>query len=63
VSLIPEGLIDEFRIMVNPVVIGAGTTLFSGLKGRLNLELVKVREFTSGNVLLYYKPSLGGNRS
>jgi dihydrofolate reductase len=56
VTLLPEGLIDEFRIMVNPVAIGEGTALFAGIKGRLNLKLTKVREFRSGNVMLYYKP-------
>lgn len=59
-SLMPEGLIDEFRIMVNPVAIGEGSALFAGIKGRLNLKLTKVREFRSGNVLLYYKPSPAG---
>lgn len=56
-SLIREGLIDEFRFMVNPVVVGSGTTLFKGLGKRLNLKLIKSREFKSGNVLLYYKPA------
>jgi dihydrofolate reductase len=56
VSLIPTGLIDEYRIMVNPVAIGVGTTLFVGLRERLSLRLVKTREFASGNVLLCYRP-------
>ncbi|MEW6722841.1 MAG: dihydrofolate reductase family protein [Candidatus Micrarchaeota archaeon] len=56
VSLIKAGLVDEFRIMVNPVSIGGGTLLFAGLDARLGLELVKTRAFNSGNVLLYYRP-------
>ncbi len=55
VSLIELGLLDEVYIMVNPVVIGAGTPLFAGLQQPLNLKLTKSREFKSGNVLLYYK--------
>ncbi len=56
VSFIREGLIDEFRFMVNPVVIGEGTPIFKGLGSRLKLKLIKKRMFKSGNVLLYYKP-------
>ena len=56
VSLVQAGLIDEFRIMVNPVALGNGKALFNGLPGRLKLELIKTRTFKSGNVLLYYRP-------
>jgi len=55
-SFVREGLIDEFRFMINPVALGEGTPIFRGMKGRMSLELVKTRKFDSGNVLLYYKP-------
>ena len=55
VAFIEHNLIDEFRIMVNPVVLGEGKTLFSGIKSKLNLKLIKTRTFQSGNVLLYYE--------
>jgi riboflavin biosynthesis pyrimidine reductase len=51
-----EGLIDEFRFMVTPVVIGRGNPMFRGMLGKMSLELVKVRRFDSGNVLLCYRP-------
>ncbi len=55
-TLIQDGLIDEFRIMVNPVVLGKGNPLFSGINGPLKLKLIKTRTFRSGNVMLYYEP-------
>ena len=56
VTFMEQGLIDELRIMVNPVVLGEGKTLFKGVHDRLKLKLVKTRMFDSGNVLLYYEP-------
>lgn len=55
-TLLELGLLDELRIMVNPVVIGSGTPLFDGIKNILHLELQDSREFKSGNTLLTYKP-------
>ena len=55
VSLLPEGLIDEFRIMVNPVAIAAGTPLFKGIKNKLTLKLSNTKTFKNGNALLCYE--------
>jgi len=54
VSLMKDGLVDEFRIMVNPVVIGSGTPLFAGVQNKVKLKLIKEQDFKSGNVLLTY---------
>ena len=55
-TLMDLGLIDEFRVMVNPVVLGSGKPLFKGIKDRLNLKLVSAKKFRNGNVLLGYQP-------
>jgi dihydrofolate reductase len=55
-SFINCKLIDEFRIMINPILLGRGNPLFKSLDERLKLKILRTRSFHSGNVLLYYKP-------
>ena len=54
-ALAAENLIDEYGIMIDPVAIGAGTSLFQGLTTPLQLQLVSTRAFKSGVVLHNYK--------
>ncbi len=54
-----QGLIDEYQIMVDPVVLGDGTPIFKGLKHTLNLKLTATRTFRSGVVLLSYQLAAG----
>ena len=54
-SLLDGGVLDELRIMVNPVILGTGDTVLAGA-GRTSLEFAGVRQFASGNVLLTYHP-------
>jgi dihydrofolate reductase len=51
------GLIDEYRLLVNPILLGAGTPLFQGGYDRTKLHLVATRTFGSGAVLLVYRPA------
>jgi dihydrofolate reductase len=55
-ALAPLGLIDEYRILVVPVVLGSGKPLFKDIKNRIDLRLRKTRTFGSGLVLLDYQP-------
>ena len=55
-QLAQAGLIDEFQIVVNPIVLGNGKTMFDGVKEKLTLKLINTRAFGNGNVVLYYEP-------
>lgn len=48
-------LVDEYRLSVHPVILGAGKPLFSDIVGRVQLELVSSKTFPSGVVQLIYK--------
>jgi dihydrofolate reductase len=62
VSLLQMGLVDELRIMVSPLVLGAGKSVFRNAGNRISLKLLRSRPFNSGNVLLYYQPVPAGQQ-
>jgi len=55
--LAEEKLIDEFQVVVNPVVLGKGRTMFEGVKEKLALQMKKARAFKNGCVFLCYEPA------
>jgi len=56
-QLAAADLIDEYQILINPMVLGRGRTMFEGIHQRLNFKLIRSRVFGNGNVLLCYEPA------
>jgi dihydrofolate reductase len=56
-QLTQAGLVDEYQIVLNPIVLGEGRTMFEGVKNKLNLKLTNTRTFKNGNVVLTYEPA------
>jgi dihydrofolate reductase len=54
-ELIERNLIDDYRLFVAPVILGAGTPYFPGREQRIGLELLETRTFNGGRVVyLHY---------
>jgi dihydrofolate reductase len=56
-SLVASGLIDEYRMVAHPVVLGRGQPLFSGLRSPVDLRLISATPFSSGVVAAVYQPA------
>jgi dihydrofolate reductase len=59
-SLIDEGLLDELRLIVHPVAVGAGAALFDGIARRRDLELLDSDRTTDGRLNFTYRVSASG---
>jgi len=55
-QLAQERLIDEYQFVVVPVALGAGRTMFEGMKEKLPLKLISTRSFKNGNLFVCYAP-------
>jgi len=58
VSFLEQGLMDELRIILTPILLGAGKTVFGVIKKRYAFKLLSTRSFKSGNVVLTYEPAI-----
>jgi dihydrofolate reductase len=54
-SLLTEGLIDELRLIVHPIILGGGMALFAGLDRHVSLKLVSAEATGTGKVILSYR--------
>jgi len=57
-SFLEQGLMDELHIILTPILLGGGKTVFDGIKKRYALKLLSTKKFKSGNVVLIYEPTL-----
>jgi len=53
-QLAPAEAIDEYQVVVNPVALGRGRTMFDGVGGPVRLRLTESRAFPGGKVFLRY---------
>src|SRR5262245_62884869 len=56
-SLLREGLLDELRLLIHPIVVGGGAKLFDGDTGTVPLTLVSSRTLSTGVVYAVYAPA------
>ena len=56
-SLVKEGLVDEYCLLVHPVALGRGLPIFSGLAKPTDLKLVSATTFATGAVAHVYRPA------
>ena len=54
-SLLNEGLVDEFWLFVNPIILGKGRPLFKDITGTTKMKLAASKTFASGVIALHYE--------
>ncbi|HEX5549127.1 MAG TPA: dihydrofolate reductase family protein [Ktedonobacterales bacterium] len=56
-SMVAQSLIDEYRLMVFPVILGSGKRVFPEADEKTTLTLVESKPFASGVMVLTYRPA------
>ncbi|MBC7390890.1 MAG: dihydrofolate reductase family protein [Opitutaceae bacterium] len=54
-SLLSEGVIDEFWLFINPILLGKGMPLFNGITNTSKLKLIESKTFACGVIALHYE--------
>ncbi len=57
VALLNLGLVDELQLGIQPTIAGGGLSLFKNISHKIDLKLIKTKEFGCGAVFHYYEPS------
>ena len=57
VALTNLNLVDEYQLVIHPVIAGTGLPLFKNITERIKLKLLKTKIFGAGQIALYYEPS------
>lgn len=52
-----ENVIDEYQMMIDPLALGEGRSMFDGIREQLSLKLTRSRTFKNGKVFLCYEPA------
>ncbi|MEX0647943.1 MAG: dihydrofolate reductase family protein [Balneolaceae bacterium] len=52
---IKHGLVDEFQLYIHPVIVGGGKPMLPKMEQKINLDLVEIREFSCGVIMLKYQ--------
>jgi len=50
-------LIDEYRLIINPVILGNGNPMFKSINEKIGLQLINTKTLASGSIILYYQPT------
>lgn len=57
-SLIKEGLIDEYHLILNPTAMGSGMTIFNSLEGIQKFTITQAKLYPGGKTVLSFKPKI-----
>lgn len=54
-QLVDEGLLDQISIMIDPIALGNGESIFKGIKNKLSMKFIGSKNFSDGSVLADYE--------